>query len=329
LVLEITVYTVSLHNAGPRRNSFSCAELHTRGAAGRSVSSSEQLTPGTRRPSTAHLFDTAVTALIVLTAGPWLTTAGPRVTAGEPGPLADGQASFYNARYEDAAALTREPCADRQDYAACELRTSALLFELKRSLGDAKDKDQALDACAKCPALMAAFHDSTATGQAAARATLARDPDDEDALFFLGKLDLNYVWLQLGTLGHKTGWNEYWEARRSLDAVLKRNPKHVRAKVARAWIDYIVDTRMPRGTRWVLGGGSRKRALQAMHEAAAMETDFYTSAEARFALWDVEVRERDFPAAVAMARQLSEDFPTNADLTKFRLAHDPEFKLRD
>jgi len=62
-------------------------------------------------------------------------------------------------------------------------------------------------------------------------------------LFFLGKLDLNYVWLQLGPLRRKTGWDEYWEARRSLDAVLKANPRHVRARVARAWIDYIVDTR--------------------------------------------------------------------------------------
>jgi hypothetical protein len=31
----------------------------------------------------------------------------------------------------------------------------------------------------------------------------------------------------------------------------------LRARVARAWIDYIVDTRMPLGTRWLLGGGNK------------------------------------------------------------------------
>ena len=70
-------------------------------------------------------------------------------------------------------------------------------------------------------------------------------------------------------LGKKTGWDEYWEARKSLDAVLKANPKHVRARVARGWIDYIVDTRMPWGTRWVLGGGNKKKGLTTLREAAA------------------------------------------------------------
>ncbi len=52
-----------------------------------------------------------------------------------------------------------------------------------------------------------------------------------------------------GRSAEKTGWDEYWEARRSLDFVVRRQPQHVRALVARAWIDYIVDTRMPWGTR--------------------------------------------------------------------------------
>jgi hypothetical protein len=48
--------------------------------------------------------------------------------------------------------------------------------------------------------------------------------------------------------------------------VLKRNPQHVRARLARAWIDDIVDARMPTGARWLLGGGSKKRALLAVRE---------------------------------------------------------------
>src|SRR6202011_3844124 len=111
-------------------------------------------------------------------------------------------------------------------------------------------------------------------GQHLARMTLRSTPGDEAALFFLGKLDLNYVLLLLRPLRRKTGWDEYWEARRSLDAVLKDHPEHVRARVARAWIDYIVDTKMPWGTRWLLGGGNRKQALIAVREAAQMDSDF-------------------------------------------------------
>ena len=245
--------------------------------------------------------------------------------------LADAQSLFYNGRYDAAAALalvlgsseTEDPATD---LAAYELRTSALLFQLKGALGDRADKEKTLKLCVTCPELMAAFLSDTARGQALARARLRTDPGDEAALFFLGKIDLNYVWLQLGTLGRKTGWDQYWEARRSLDAVLKRNPQHVRARVARAWIDYIVDTRMPRGTRWLLGGGSKKRALIAVREAASTEADVFIHAEAEFALWDMQVRERNLTEATAIARRLVRDFPENRELVNFLEAHDPSLR---
>jgi hypothetical protein len=147
--------------------------------------------------------------------------------------------------------------------------------------------------------------------------------EDLETLFLLGKLNLNYVWLELGTLGHRTGWSEYWEARRSMDAVLMRQPAHVRARVARGWIDYIVDTKMRPGTRWILGGGSKSRGLLAIREAAKAESDFFIRAEARFALWDMQVRERDFTGAVATADVLVRDFPTNQELKTFLGQHRP------
>jgi hypothetical protein len=242
--------------------------------------------------------------------------------------LTDARAEFYNASFEKAAALTFDLCA-ADDPDACELRTASLLMEIKRKIGDPKDKDKAFKACATCQALLDAFLRDTARGQAAARAKLKADPSDEAAQFLLGKIDLNYVWLQLGTLGRRTGWDEYWEARRTLDAILKHNPQHVRAKVARAWIDYIVDTRMPRGMKWVLGGGNKKRAMVALREAAKADTDVYIGAEARFGLWDVLVREKNFPEAVALARELARDFPANTDLPKFLDQHDPGSKSRE
>jgi hypothetical protein len=170
----------------------------------------------------------------------------------EPPTFTDAQNLFYSARYEAAAALTLAlRSSGIEGLASHELRTSALLFQLKALLETGSDKNSprkdALASCATCPTLLAAFFDDIQHGQTLARAMLRANPEDEAALFFLGKLNLNYVWLQLGPLKRKTGWDEYWEARRSLDAVLKAHPQHVRALVARAWIDYIVDTKMPRG----------------------------------------------------------------------------------
>ena len=232
--------------------------------------------------------------------------------------LTDAQSLFYNARYAAAAALTLAlRVSDTEDLASLELRSSALLFQLRGLLERRPGKDDPLRNCATCPDLIAEFLADVQRGQTLARTTLRSIPGDEAALFYLGKLNLNYVWLQLGPLRRKTGWDEYWEARRSLDAVLTHNPRHVRARVARAWIDYIVDTRMPWGSRWLLGGGNRKRALTDVREAAQMESDFFSHAEAEFALWDMQVRERDMAQATDVARRLARDFPDNREVAAF------------
>ena len=231
------------------------------------------------------------------------------------------QRLFYNADYDRAAAGTQRLCETRpDDLDACELRTASLLFQIKKALTatGAPDKTTAWRLCTSCPAVMAAFLAETARAQVFARARLKIHPDDEDMLFFLGKMDLNYVWLQLGTLGRKTGWDEYWEARRSLDHALRMNPRHVRARVARAWVDYIVGTTVPRGVRWLLGGGNKKRGLLAVRDVVRQPSgDFFVQTEATFALWDMQVREHEIPAAVATARTLARDFPENAELRKF------------
>jgi hypothetical protein len=239
--------------------------------------------------------------------------------------LQDAYGLFYNARYEEAAALAMSLRAGgTQDLENDEVRTSALIFQLRGLLNgqDDRDKDndnksEVLKRCTKCPEVMASFMTDLHHGQELARTRLKTKPNDEEALFFLGKLDLNFVWLELGLLGHKTGWDEYWEARKSLEAVLKQNPKHVRARVALGWIDYIVNTRMPWGTRWLLGGGNKKRGIAAVREATTMEADRYTRAEAEFALWDMNVREKNLKAATEIAQKLARDFPDNQEVAKF------------
>jgi len=240
--------------------------------------------------------------------------------------LTDAYRLFYNAHYEEAAALASAlRSSGTQDLENDEVRTSALLFQLRGLLNgqDTQDNDsknekgEVLSRCAKCPDVLASFMSDLHHGQAFARSILKTKPNDEEALFFLGKLDLNYVWLELGLLGHKTGWDEYWEGRKSLDAVLKQNPNHVRARVARGWIDYIVNTRMPWGTRWILGGGNKKRGLASIREATAMQADPWTRAEAEFALWDMNVREKNFDAATEIAEKLRRQFPENHEVARF------------
>jgi len=239
--------------------------------------------------------------------------------------LESAQRFFYNGDYDLAAAATERLCAARpDDLGACELRTASLLFQIKKTLRETGSLDRATawSQCAACPSLLSAFLAETARGQTFARARLKIHPDDQETLFFLGKTDLNYVWLQLGILGRKTGWDEYWEARRSLDHALRVNPKHVRARVARAWVDYIVGTTVPRGVRWLLGGGNRKRGLLAVREVVTHGGgDFFIQTEATFALWDMQVREHEVPDAVATARTLARDFPDNAELRKFLADH--------
>lgn len=262
-------------------------------------------------------------SLVPLTPGGYAAgqSGAERPAAGESPTLTDAQHLFYNAQYESAAsAVLAARLPDSEALPAIELRCSALLFQLKALLEaplGQKERSRTLESCAPCAGLLREFLADFKRGQSLARAALALNPADDDALFYLGKLDLNYVWLQLGPLHRKTGWDEYWEARRSLDAVLDRNPGHVRARVARAWIDYIVATKMPFGTKWLLGGGNKKRALAEVRAAAAVDTDFFTHAEAGFALWHLHLRERDVARATEVATGLARDFPENRELAAF------------
>jgi hypothetical protein len=263
----------------------------------------------------------AAIALVVVLLGAGSTDAQPPQSS--PPTLADAQRLFYNAHYQEAADLAlklRE--TGSHDAANDEVRTTALLFVLRGLLKgqDAYNdgnKSAALKACARCPDVIATFTADLQHGQALARERLKQAPNDETALFYLGKLNLNFVWLHLGLLGKKTGLDEYREARRSLDALLKLAPAHVRGKVARGWIDYIVATRMPWGTRWILGGGNRKKGLAMVREAVDTPADQLTHAEAEFALWDMLLREKDIPAATVVARRLAQAFPENGEVAAF------------
>jgi hypothetical protein len=101
------------------------------------------------------------------------------------------------------------------------------------------------------------------------------------------------------------------------------NPEHVRARVARAWVDYIVGTTVPRGVRWLLGGGNKKRGLLVVREVVKTgHGNFFVQTDATFALWDMQVREREVPGTIATTRLLARDFSENRELRKFLPIHD-------
>jgi hypothetical protein len=268
-------------------------------------------------PARATVLTVPICALMFLL--PVVSAQSPASPTPETVPsLPAAQRLFYNGSYEAAAAMALAlRSADPEDLSAFELQTSALHFQIKRALGDAADRKKALERCGDCPALLKVFREELGRGLAVARARLRKNPQDTTVKFYLGKLQLNHVWLHLGTLGRRTAWGEYREARRMMEAVLERDPAHVRARVAHAWIEYIVDTRVPFGLKWMLGGGDRRKALATVRAAAGADSDLFVRTEARFALWEMLVREKAMPEAVATARTLLADFPTNRDLLKF------------
>jgi hypothetical protein len=236
--------------------------------------------------------------------------------------LGQAQALFYDGRYAEASAIAQTLSAEEDMLAVYEFRTASLHFQIRDVVGNARDRARAFNACSACREQFDSFMRELKLGQNLAREALKQNPKDATALYFLGKLDLNYVWLVLGTLGRKTGWNEFWEARHSLDALLAGDPQHLRGRVARAWIEYIVDTKMPWGTGWMLGGGNKRKALSAMQEAASSQGEFYSKAEAVFGLWDMQVREGAFPAALVTARRLAAQFPANRGVSSFIARYD-------
>src|ERR1044071_10307193 len=104
-----------------------------------------------------------------------------------PTDLDEAQRFFYNGRYDAADALTLTLCTgDLEGLAACELRSSTLLFQIKRVIGGQRDKDRALKQCSHCAEWMAAFKAATLSAQRVARARLEAGPQDSETGVLLG-----------------------------------------------------------------------------------------------------------------------------------------------
>ena len=101
-------------------------------------------------------------ALILVLVAAAITATGVQAQS-----LDGAQRLFYNGRYEASAAeALGVRTADVESLAASELRSSALLFQLKRVFGEFSNKDSSTDKawkqCAACPAIMSSFLAETA-----------------------------------------------------------------------------------------------------------------------------------------------------------------------
>ena len=251
----------------------------------------------------------------------WLAAGdnSPAERTAQPG-LTEAQRLFYSGQYKEAAtaaAPARVSTTATEALAAFELHSSALHFQVKDLLGEAKDRQKALKACGACDGLLREFEADIVSGRAAAATRLASAPNDALTRYFHAKLTLNRLWMQNGTLGRRSGMGDYRAARADLDRVLKQIPGHIRATVARAWIEYVVDSRVPFGFKWMFGGGDRKKAIAALRAADAAATDPFDKAEAGFALWNALVREKRTAEARPVAEGLLAAFPENAELKRY------------
>ena len=136
-------------------------------------------------------------------------------------------------------------------------------------------------------------------------------------MYYLAKIDLNYLWMQFSTLGHRTGWDEYWEAKRP-DRGRAHEATHPPPGTGGPGVDGL-----HRGHAGALGhtvgDGRREPGPRAQDPAQCRSRagDFYAKVEADFALWEMLAREGKRDEALPIAQGLLVKFPENEDLSKF------------
>jgi hypothetical protein len=196
-----------------------------------------------------------------------------------------------------------------------ELRTGLLILRTKQVLkiagGDRKD-------CADCESLVIQFEKDFEKGRALADAALQQNLKDERLMFLSGKLYLNRVWMNVDILDKAaSSGGPYRDARDRIEEVLRRNPRHIRALVASAWINYMIASRN-RATRLLLRTfgikGDKKKAFDHLAIALAEQGDEYAYWEAKFTQRDLLKRENKRSEVEAVTEELRTRFPKNGTL---------------
>ena len=134
---------------------------------------------------------------------------------------------------------------------------------------------------------------------------------DDDTLFFLGKLDLNYVWLQLGPLQQEDRLGRVLGKRGSRSTPCSRAIRATSGRASPAPGSTTSSTPRCRGGRArVLGSGNQKKALTNVREGGAVWTRISSRMrKPEFALWDITGAGARHVNATDTARQLAQRLP--------------------
>ena len=173
-------------------------------------------------------------------------------------------------------------------------------------------------ACKACPPLLEVFSAAEfKRGREAARQKLAEAPNDEEAMYYLAKIDTSYLFLQLSTVGSAPGGDAVLGSETAAREGAGEEPESP-ACAGGSRLDgrHVVGTRVPWGTRWC--HGPCDFGLRDMCAKPPPETgDFYSERGGRLrAVGDVDAR-RQADQAVPVARELLARFPDNEELSKF------------
>ena len=187
-------------------------------------------------------------------------------------------------------------------------------------MGDGADRDRAFKQCAACPVLLAEFQAEITLGQAAARGAAA-NADNDNARFFLGKIDLNYVWMQLATLGNCTRWDPGHGSAQGHGSH-HQAPADAHPRPRRAGVDRL-HRRHPRDLGLPLGAGRWQQETRAGLDARGGQRrhGHHFTDRSEVGLWEMLVREKQFAEAKTIAKALATEFPENKELAIFIKTH--------
>jgi hypothetical protein len=196
-----------------------------------------------------------------------------------------------------------------------ELRTGLLVLRTKQALKAAGGKR---NDCADCEGLIQEFEKDFGKGRALADAALQQNLKDDRLMFLSGKLYLNRVWMNVDILDKAaSSGGPYRDARDRIEEVLKRNPRHIRALVASAWINYMIASRNL-ATRLLLRTfgikGDKEEAFEHLARAVALDGDEYAHWEAKFTQRDLLKRENKLSEVETVTEELRARFPKNGTL---------------
>lgn len=144
-----------------------------------------------------------------------------------------------------------------------------------------------------------------------ANARLKKNGNDLDALFAKGWAEaLDAAYIAMAERGYGKAFRLALRARRNNAAVLARDPHYVDAKMVVGVYDYVVGA-LPWAFKLLIGfvgiHGSKTQGMQLLWDAA--DHGVITSVESRTAIMLFLRREAKYGEAIAIAKQLSEEYP--------------------